>query len=88
MTTFKEMLRKEIMEEMLDIMTECEEPVDEAMLDEFMNDGEFLDHVWEHGLDICCQCFNEGEELKDAVESIPNHIADCFDDMFDSLAMV
>ena len=83
MKTFNDMLKDEIMGEMLDIILGCDEPVDEELLNEFLVDTEFLSHIYDHGTDVCFACLEEGLQLKDAVDSVTVLIGDCFDELYE-----
>ena len=73
-----------IAEEMATIICDCDEEVTHELLDEFLMDEEFLEHVTEHAMDFICEHEEEGEALKLAVESIPMYIGNVFDNLYDA----
>lgn len=79
MKTYDERLELIVAEEMLSIIGECED-VDLELIEEFMNDTTFLNHVWNHAFNsIDWENTEEGEDLQQLVESIPEYIANVFD---------
>ena len=76
-----------IAEEMATIIYDCDEEVTHELLDEFLMDEEFLEHVTEHAMDFICEHEEEREALKLAVESIPMIIGNVFDNLYDDAAV-
>ena len=73
---------------MTTIIYNCEhEEITQELLDEFLMDEEFLEHVTEHAMDFICEHEEEGEALKLAVESIPMIIGNVFDNLYDDAAV-